>query len=179
MPEIEIRPASNTDLSHLMGLDHAYQTDYVWQMDRILDEGQIAVHFREIRLPRPVKVEYPYSQNQLSVLWSHHPAVLAAFLGGDPVAYIHLEDEKLPEIAWIRGLAVSREERRKGIASGLILAAQEWAIERDLRRLNIAMQSKNHPAVRMAIKLGFEFCGYQDHYYANRDIVLFFTRFLR
>jgi RimJ/RimL family protein N-acetyltransferase len=179
MPQIEIKPASNTELTFFMGLDHSYQTDYVWQMDRALDEGHMTIQFREIRLPRPVKVEYPYSQNQLSTLWSRQPVVLAAFLNGNPVGYVHLDEDRLPETGWIYGLAVDREERRKGIASGLILAGQEWALERNLRRLNIAMQSKNHPAVRMALKMGYEFCGYQDHYYSNRDIALFFTRFLR
>jgi hypothetical protein len=41
------------------------------------------------------------------------------------------------------------------------------------------MQSKNYPAVHMAMKLGYEFSGYQDHFYANGDIALFFTRYLR
>jgi RimJ/RimL family protein N-acetyltransferase len=76
-------------------------------------------------------------------------------------------------------LAVNRDDRCKGIASGMVLAAQEWALQRNLRRLNISIQSKNFPAVRMALKIGYEFCGYQDHYYSNRDIALFFTRYLR
>jgi ribosomal protein S18 acetylase RimI-like enzyme len=179
MPQIEIKPASSTDIAFFMGLDHSYQTDYVWQMDRALDEGHVTIQFREIRLPRPVKVDYPYTHSQLSNMWSQHPAILTACLNGYPVGYIHLEEDKLPETGWIKGLAVSRDDRRKGIASGLILAGQEWALQRNLRRLNIAMQSKNHPGVHMALKMGYEFCGYQDHYYSNRDISLFFTRFLR
>jgi hypothetical protein len=31
----------------------------------------------------------------------------------------------------------------------------------------------------MAQKLGFEFCGYNDRYFANRDIGLFFAKSLR
>jgi RimJ/RimL family protein N-acetyltransferase len=41
------------------------------------------------------------------------------------------------------------------------------------------MQSKNHPAIQLAHKLGFEFCGYNDHYFSNQDIALFFSRPLR
>jgi hypothetical protein len=59
----------------------------------------------------------------------------------------------------------------------LILAAQEWAMQHNLRRLNIPLQSKNYPALRMILKMGYEFGGYQDHYFSNRDIALFFTRF--
>jgi hypothetical protein len=31
----------------------------------------------------------------------------------------------------------------------------------------------------MAQKLGFNFCGYQDPYYTNRDIALFFSKSVR
>jgi hypothetical protein len=90
MPEIEIRPASNTDISLFAELDHSYQTDYVWQMDRVLNEGQMTIQFREIRLPRPMKVEYPYSCNQLSALWRQNPMILTAYMKGAPVGYVYL-----------------------------------------------------------------------------------------
>jgi GNAT superfamily N-acetyltransferase len=179
MPEIEIRPASNTDISLFAELDHSYQTDYVWQMDRVLNEGQMIIQFREIRLPRPMKVEYPYSCNQLSALWRQNPIILTAYMKGFPVGYVYLGQDDLPETGWIRGVAVDKESRRQGIGSGLILAAQEWAMQHNLRRLNIPLQSKNYPALRMIIKMGYEFGGYLDHYFSNRDIALFFTRFLR
>jgi hypothetical protein len=31
----------------------------------------------------------------------------------------------------------------------------------------------------MALKIGYEFGGYQDQYYTNQDTALFFNRFLR
>jgi ribosomal protein S18 acetylase RimI-like enzyme len=43
----------------------------------------------------------------------------------------------------------------------------------------LEMQSKNIPAVHLAMRLGYEFCGYNDHYYSNQDIALFFAQFLR
>jgi ribosomal protein S18 acetylase RimI-like enzyme len=76
-------------------------------------------------------------------------------------------------------MVVRPDTRRKGIASGLVLAAQEWAAERRCRRILLEMQSKNFPAICLAIKLGYEFCGYQDQYFANQDTALFFTRFMR
>jgi RimJ/RimL family protein N-acetyltransferase len=41
------------------------------------------------------------------------------------------------------------------------------------------MSSKNNSAIRLAQKLGFEFCGYNDQYYENKDIALFFGRLIR
>jgi ribosomal protein S18 acetylase RimI-like enzyme len=76
-------------------------------------------------------------------------------------------------------LVVIRRLRRQGIGSALILAAQEWGMQHDTRRLVLEMQPKNYPAIQMAHKLGFELCGYNDRYYANNDIALFFGKSIR
>jgi hypothetical protein len=41
------------------------------------------------------------------------------------------------------------------------------------------MQSKNQPAIRLAQKHGYEFCGYNDHYYMTQDVALFFAKALK
>jgi hypothetical protein len=41
------------------------------------------------------------------------------------------------------------------------------------------MQPKNYPAICLAQKLGFDLCGYNDRYFANQDIALFFAKNLR
>jgi RimJ/RimL family protein N-acetyltransferase len=41
------------------------------------------------------------------------------------------------------------------------------------------MQSKNVAAIRLAQKSGFEFCGYNDQYYLNKDVALFFAKVLK
>jgi hypothetical protein len=38
------------------------------------------------------------------------------------------------------------------------------------------MQTKNYPAIQFARAQGFVFCGFNDHYYMNQDIALFFGR---
>jgi ribosomal protein S18 acetylase RimI-like enzyme len=69
--------------------------------------------------------------------------------------------------------------RRQGVAGALLAAAQDWAIERAHRRLILEMQSKNVPAIRLAQKFGYEFCGYNDHYYLTQDVALFFAKSLK
>ncbi len=58
------------------------------------------------------------------------------------------------------------------------MAAHEWAQQMENHRAVIEMQSKNSAAVRLAQKLGYEFCGYNDQYYVTRDVALFFGRLL-
>jgi ribosomal protein S18 acetylase RimI-like enzyme len=84
-----------------------------------------------------------------------------------------------PLTAWVQDLAVVRRQRRKGIGSLLVLSGQEWALVHDARRMVLEMQTKNYPAIHLAEKLGFDLCGYNDRYYANHDIGLFFGKSVR
>ncbi|MHB0924588.1 MAG: GNAT family N-acetyltransferase [Bellilinea sp.] len=179
MPEIEIRPALTTDYSVLAEIDHSSRTEYVWQMDRSFEIGQISVSFREIRLPRSIHIEYPHTHDQIVEGWKKSAGILMAVLAGQPVGYVSINDQLAPRAAWVTDLAVSESHRRQGIGSALLLSAQNWASQRKLRRIILEMQSKNNAALRMALKLGFEFCGYNDQYFANQDIALFFAQPLR
>jgi ribosomal-protein-alanine N-acetyltransferase len=76
-------------------------------------------------------------------------------------------------------LAVTRRTRRQGIGSALILAGQEWARHKRCHRMVLEMQPKNYPAICLVQKLGYDLCGYNDHYFPNRDIALFFSKALR
>ncbi len=179
MPEIEIRPATASDFPHLAQIEHHAKTDYVWQMDRVVGESQISIAFREVRLPRSVRVDYPYPVESLPERFKQHTILLTAILQGEMVGYIAVEERPAAATVWVGHLAVSQRCRRQGIASALVLASQTWAARRGLRRMVLETHSKNAPAIRMALKLGFEFSGYHDQYYGNQDIALFFTGLLR
>ena len=139
----------------------------------------VAVNFREIRLPRAVSVEYPHATSELASNWQNRVLFLVGVVDGRQVSYISLRDGLSAHSLWVTDLVVSLQVRRKGIASALILSAEEWARKQGYRRLVLEAQSNNLPAIRLAQKLGFEFCGYQDLYYNNRDIALFFAQLLR
>jgi ribosomal protein S18 acetylase RimI-like enzyme len=179
MPEVQIRPAVVTDLSVLVTIDHSCQTDYVWQMDVQHEDGQIGAIFREIRLPRSVSVSYPRLVSALSESWSRRSGILVAVIGGQVAGYVRANDAVLPRTAWLVDVVVAPRFRRQGVASALVLAAQSWAVQRKDRRALLEMPSKNDPAIRLAQKLGYEFCGYNDQYYETQDIALFFGRSIR
>jgi ribosomal protein S18 acetylase RimI-like enzyme len=179
MPEVEIRPAVRSDLSYLVAVEHAYQSQFVWQMDRMIEDGQVVINFRQTRLPRPVRVETGTTPLLNEENWSRYQALLVAMLEQVPVGYIGLSDQLAPKAIWITDCAVSENHRRKGIGTALMLAAQDWGVEHGFRRVMIETESKNYPAIQLARKLGYEFCGFNDHYYTNQDIALFFARSLR
>lgn len=179
MAEVQIRPAVATDLNTLMAFDHSCQSDYVWQMDIQREDGQVGAVFREIRLPRTVTVAYPRSVSMLSETWNRRSGMLVAVIDEQVVAYTRMNDAIVQHTAWITDLVVSPRYRRQEIATLLMQSVQTWAVQRKNLRVLLEMSSKNNPAIRLAQKLGFEFCGYNDAYYEQQDIALFFGRFIR
>jgi GNAT superfamily N-acetyltransferase len=177
MAEIEIRPTISTDLARLAALDHSIETDYVWQLDLRREPAQVEIGLREVRLPRSVRVEHPRTAKELPDTWHLRP-MLSAMIGLEAVAYVRLTDVIVPSAVWITDLVVGRPLRRQGVGRKLITAAETWGSGHGLRRAIVEIQSKNQPAIRMILKMGYEFCGYNDQYYATRDVALFFARAL-
>lgn len=173
MPEIEIRPAISSDLTALIKLEHFVETTHVWQMDVNSDHDQIEVRFREIRLPRGATLEYPRRAEDMADTWTRKHLFLSAIHQGQPIAYLALEIEQTLT-ARITDLVVSDKFRRQGVASALLLSAKDWAKQRGLKRIVLEMQAKNHAAIQLARKMGYEFCGFCDDYFANHDIGVFF-----
>jgi len=180
MPAVEIRPAKENDIPQLVRLDHSYTTDHVWQMDFEIGEEQFTATFRRVRLPRAVRVDYPRSPRKLTEDWFNRAGLLIAAVEGEIVGYASLTVESVPQTIRLTDLTVTSGMRRRGIASALVLASLEWtATQPHHRRLVVEMQPKNDPAISLALKLGFDFCGYADHHFPNGDTALFFTKWVR
>lgn len=176
---IQIRPVIQTDLPRLMGMDHSVSSEYVWQLELRREAGQIVAAFRDVRLPRPITLTYPNNPFSLADEWMNKAMMFAAVSGDTPVGYLCLAERPASSAAWVTDLVVAPEWRRRGVASALLDSAQGWVLSRGHRRMFIEMQSKNQPAIRLAQKHGYEFCGYNDHYYLTQDVALFFARALK
>lgn len=177
MPEIEIRPVLQTDVEQLATLEHGYYSNYVWQMSLDLSCDVLKPEFHRVRLPRQVLVAYPRSRDEIFKDFGQAEAFLVALIGGMPVGYLKLLAETANRIARVSDLVVSTTYHRQGIASGLLLATLDLVSHRKFSALILEMQSKNDPAISLAGKLGFKFCGFRDHYFPNNDLALFFSRF--
>lgn len=173
---LSIRPFSVGDLPFILKIDHSYHTDFVWQMEIGTDENNVAVQFKEIKLPRSMRVEYPWPVEQLAEEWDNRAVVLVAYVDDEVVGYETLMFGADKQLVRIANIAVLRRFRRQGIATSLIRAAQTWLAQQSVQQIQLEMQSKNFPYIRLANKLGFEFCGYNDRYFPNQDIALFFAK---
>jgi GNAT superfamily N-acetyltransferase len=174
-----IRSAELPDLEFCLALDPSYSTESVWQMDWDGQDSRVAVTFHTVRLPRSMRVAYPRGRDQLIAGWKRCDGFFVACQSERIVGYAALMAHTAEGVAWISDLVVERTRRRQGVGAALLNAAGEWAKSRGLRRLLIEVQTKNYPAICFCEKLGLAFCGFNDHYYANQDIAIFFARNLR
>ena len=110
--------------------------------------------------------------------WQQRAALLTATFEKQPVGYVSIRTNIVPDTAWIDDLTVLRRMRRQGIGTALILSAQNWANQHTYRRMIVEMQSKNYPAICLVQKLGYDFSGYHERYFGNLDIALFFSKIL-
>jgi ribosomal protein S18 acetylase RimI-like enzyme len=179
MPEIQVRPTVASDLPRLMGFDHSINSESVWQLELRRDTGQVTAMFREVRLPRSISVAYPRNPFSLSDDWARRSIMYTALIDGNLVGYVSLIERNMDSVSYITDLVVNTANRRQGAGSALLSAAQEWSVGRSHRRLILEMQSKNLPAIRLAQKSGYEFCGYNDQYYLTQDVMLFFGKSLK
>lgn len=171
-----VRMAELVDLNLCCKLDGSYTTDYVWQMQAHENERVVELRFDTVRLPRPMKVAYPRHSDELLPNWRQGECFLvAADASGQPVAFLDMTAQTWHDVGWIRNLVVHRNYRRQGVATTLLRAARHWALDNELSKMMLETQTKNYPAIRFAQKHRFVFCGYNDRYYRNGDIALFFS----
>ena len=176
---MEIRQATLADLNECLSLDHAIITDHVWQMAVQEVKARVDVAFHTVRLPRQMQAEYPRSRDQLIEDWQREEGFFVAEVDGQVCGYVDLILRPWQDQGWIANLAVDRPYRQRGIGTALLRQARRWASDQSLRAIMAEATTKNYPALCFYQKLGFQFCGFNDHYYLNQDIALFFAHTLR
>src|SRR5512147_1965038 len=119
MPAIQIRPVVAGDLPRLMGMDHSSSSEYVWQLELRREAGQTVATFRDVRLPRPIKLSYPHDPYALADTWKRMAMLLVALADEEPVGYAVLVEHGLSAV-WVTDLVVTPTWRRRGVASALL-----------------------------------------------------------
>jgi ribosomal protein S18 acetylase RimI-like enzyme len=172
-----VRQADPADLDVCCLLDPSYVTEQVWQMDTRSEDGVITVVFRTVRLPRPMKVSYPRDVTEVVERWRQgDPLFVAVDDHGEVHGYLSISIQRWHGMGWITNLVVDKLWRRQGVGTALLNVAQQWVRAQNLRGLISEVQTKNYPAISFLRKHGFTFCGYNERYYSNYDIALFFAK---
>jgi len=176
MSKVTIRAAQPLDLPKCLELDASFSTDYVWQMESRTQEGQIALTFRSVRLPRSMQVAYPRNPKAMSASWQMCDAMLVAEDGRGLVGFAAMSKRPVQAVTWLSDLIVSKAARREGVGSALLAAVVRWGREQQLKWLIVEVQTKNYPAISFCQKHGLPLCGLNDRHFTNQDIALFFAQ---
>ncbi len=173
---MHIYRADLRDLAACVALDGSYETDYVWQVTQQQDGNQFITRFQTVRLPRPMRVQYPAWSEALLMHQERGDLILVAAEANEVLGYLDQETQPDQGLAWLHHLVVAPAWRRRGVGSALLQRGIQHARQLELTHLMTVVQSKNYPAIQFLTRQGFRFCGYNERYYQNRDIGLYFVR---
>jgi RimJ/RimL family protein N-acetyltransferase len=103
-----------------------------------------------------------------------HPdaALLVAELsGGELVGRLSLMRDPHPASTHVAdlGVMVAAGERRRGIGTALMEAAEGWARDARVTKLELHVFPHNEPAIRLYEKLGYEHEGLRRRHYARAE----------
>jgi len=104
---------------------------------------------------------------------SRHPdaALLVAELDGVVVGRLSLMRDPHPASAHVAdvGLMVAAGVRRRGVGSALMRAAERWALEAEVSKLELHVFPHNRAAIALYEKLGYRREGYRAGHYRRPD----------
>jgi GNAT superfamily N-acetyltransferase len=176
-----IRDALAADVEACLALDHRYESEHVWRMTISPDGEGRQINFRRERLPRPVEILYPIEEMRLLLALPRENCYLIAVGKNEPIVlgYLTMRPEPVHQIALIQDIVVAKQFRRRGVGSRLLNVARSWAQEHDAKELMVETQTINYPAIEFLQTQGLQFCGFNDQYFRNHDIAVFFGQQLR
>lgn len=172
---MDVRLAVRADLEACLQIGGHCTSDHVWQLTQQEYQGQITLMLNEVRLPRAMQVPYPRTPEDIIEVWRSTDLLLVADAGGRICGFVDARTENWHSTAHIANLIVADGYRRQGIGTKLLGAVVQWARSRRLQYVMGEAQAQNWPAICFFQKLGFEFAGFNDHYYRNQ-VALFFAR---
>lgn len=177
-PKLIIRDALATDIPRCFVMNHDYETDHVWQVSIQHEDNQHQIHLREERLPRVMTVTQKPHPRRLNAALEPDQCFLvaAASDNSDIYGYLVMTHAYDSHMATVRDVVVDMDYRRHGIASRLLRVAKKWAVQRDLISIHAETHTKNYPAVQLYQRNGYNFCGFNDQYFLNQDIAIFFCQ---
>jgi len=176
MAKLKILVATRTHMEKMIAMDHRVNSLYSYRLQTSQDSQGWGLTFHRVKLPREVTIKYPLDENSLLRSWADADLIYAGMLDDLLVAYVTIEAKSLPKTARICDLVVTPEVRLNGVATTMIAACEDWAAKKHLDRVLIEIPMRNFPGVSLALKCGYEQCGFLDQYFPNSDPALFFEK---
>ncbi len=176
-----IRDALEADIPACLAIDAAYETDYVWKIQMHEEGKQRYLTFVTDHLPRTMSASHGVDEARLHLLLPENQCFLILTDKQEPnvLGFLTMQADPVRRMGWIHDIVVQPALRRRGIGRRLFRIAGQWAQEHNLTTQTLVTQTKNYPSIMFSQKNGLDFCGFNDHYFTNQDIALFFSKSVR
>jgi ribosomal protein S18 acetylase RimI-like enzyme len=174
---ITIRPLTPADVPRLDHIDANFESDRFLDVEKSIDGLSVTWQLIERPLnPRFVSTDYAFQPGERAALIERLRQADGLYLiaedGAQPAAFIDVEAERWRGAANVWHVFVDRARRRQGLGRALMQRATAWARDNHLRGVVCETQTNNWPACNFYLKLGFQLCGVDDHFYSNEDVAL-------
>ncbi len=175
--QLVFRDGVEGDIPYCAALDSDFQSEHVWQMTVREAGDEIQVSCRKQRLPRRLQSRHATDPQQLALtLRRRHCFVVVQDKESNHIhGFVSMRVDGASQIAYLQDIVIDSPYRRRSLGSRLVHVARVWASEYRLRQILFEIPTTNYPGILFAKALGFSFCGFNDHHFANREIALFFS----
>lgn len=108
------------------------------------------------------------TQRQMKYLLTSKTAIITkAVLNSLLVGYMILLTRKNSSVLRIYSLAISKEERQRGIGRQLLQKAEQCAVKTGCERIHLELRQENTPALVFYLSEGYSLYGRREHYYTD------------
>ncbi len=175
--QLIFRDGVDADIPYCLALDSDFRSEHVFQMTVREAADEIQVSCRKQRLPRHLDSRHVTDAQQLElVLRLNYCFVVAQDKSSNHIlGFVSMRVDQTSQVAYLQDIVIDRPYRRRSLGSRLVHVARVWASEYRLRQILFEIPTTNFPCILFAKSLGFSFCGFNDHHFANREIALFFS----
>ena len=179
MADIEIGAATLDEMAQISQMDLSFESDHVWKTQMLEGMDSFESSFQRIQLPKPIKVSFQaYSPVNLETLIRQR-MILSVRYEDKVIGYARLEQDETVNRLIVKTGGVMPEYRNKGVGTVLLERICEIARHNRIRSLVCMVQAKNDPTIHFLLARGFVFCGYQEFFFRNMEIGLFFSKNIR
>ena len=176
-PKLVIRDGLKSDVLKCVNLDSSYQTEHVWQVNILEEVDETHITIRKQRLPRSLDARHPSDAKRLtiSIEQKYCFIVLVESTSDTLLGFISLRVDPIYRVAYLQDIVVDKPYRRQNLGSRLLNVARLWANENKLSQIIFEIPTTNHPCAEFAKSHGFSYCGFNDQFLPNQEIVMFFS----
>jgi ribosomal protein S18 acetylase RimI-like enzyme len=154
----------------------SYETNVVYRLEVERDGARVRWTLGEELLPREFRKRYDsgrvddWVEPYLDQTPVHTLHFMAARVGGEVCGLVTWQKVAWNDTVWLVDIRTRREDRRSGVGSALLERLKSETAGLRARGISVETQINNYPAIRFYRKHGFEFSGFNDHLYTNRDL---------